>query len=179
MNYYTRCPIKWIWTADCRGFDRRVWQHSVVEIGHGIISTRDFAEKKNGLCELKRNIAEFSPRKFAFENFCLGSEHEKRAFFLGWSVYVGQWPIFYCPMILLHIMKTIWWRNVVLGIMDQCDTKIDFLNICGSVTYILWSIDFAIYHCHRLKLFVYIKKWHRLGVFVPLQALALVEIEFV
>ena len=43
------------------------------------------------------------------------------------------------------------------------------------MTYISWSIQCAFYHCHRLKLFVYIKKWCRLGVFVPLQALALVE----
>ena len=39
--------------------------------------------KKNGLCELTRNFAEFSPRKFAFENFCSRSEREKRAFLLG------------------------------------------------------------------------------------------------
>ena len=32
-----------------------------------------------------------------------------------------------------------------------------------------WSIDFALYHCHRLKLFLY-----RPGVFVPRRALALV-----
>ena len=31
-------------------------------------------------------------------------------------------------------------------------------RIYGSVTYISWSIDFAFYHCHRLKLFLYIKK---------------------
>ena len=61
------------------------------------------------------------------------------------QVYVGQWPIFYGPVILLHILETIWWRNVVLGLMDQCDTKIDLLKytLCGSVTYISWSIDFA------------------------------------
>ena len=94
-------------------------------------------------------------------------------------IHVGQWPIFYGPVILLHFLKTIWWRNVVLGIMDQCDTKIDLLNFCGSVTYISWSIDFAFCHCHRLKLFVYIKKWHRPGVFVPLSAFALVWHEWV
>ena len=44
------------------------------------------------------------------------------------QVYVGQWPIFYGPVILLHILKTVWWRNVVLGIMDQGDTKIDLLK---------------------------------------------------
>ena len=43
------------------------------------------------------------------------------------------------------------------------------------MTYISWTIQFAFYHCHRLKLFVYIKKWRRPGIFVPLQALALVE----
>ena len=39
--------------------------------------------EKNGLRELMRNLAEFSPRKFAFENFCSRSEREKRALFLG------------------------------------------------------------------------------------------------
>ena len=49
--------------------------------------------------------------------------------------------------------------------MDQCDSKIDLVKYIGSVTYISWSIDFALYHCHRLKLFfiLYIKKWRRPG----------------
>ena len=42
------------------------------------------------------------------------------------------------------------------------------------MTYISWSTDFAFYHCHQLKTFLYIKKWRRLGVFLPLRALALV-----
>ena len=45
-----------------------------------------------------------------------------------YQVYVGQWPLFYGPAILLHILKTIWWRNVVLGIMDHCDSKIDLVK---------------------------------------------------
>ena len=48
------------------------------------------------------------------------------------KIYVGQWPIFHCPLI------------------------------------------FTLYHFHRLKLFLHIKKWHRPGVFVSLRALALV-----
>ena len=94
-------------------------------------------------------------------------------------------------------------------------------SICRSVTYILWSSDFASYlgdylmekRCTldngslwlkdrpckiyvgqwpifhgplilpyiivRLILFLYIKKWHRLGVFVPLRALALVNSSYV
>ena len=47
------------------------------------------------------------------------------------KIYVGQWPIFHDPLILLHIIV-------------------------------------------RLELFLYIKKWHRRGVFEPLRALALV-----
>ena len=44
------------------------------------------------------------------------------------QIYVGQWPIFYGPVILLHILRTIWWRNIEFGIMDQCDTKIDLVK---------------------------------------------------
>ena len=40
-----------------------------------------------------------------------------------------DWPIFYGTVILLHVLKTFWWRNVVLGIMDQCHTKIDLVKI--------------------------------------------------
>ena len=54
--------------------------------------------------------------------------------------------------------------------------RLTSLNTCGSVTYIPWSIDFALYHCHRLKLFVYIKKRRQPGVFMPLRALALVNV---
>ena len=37
--------------------------------------------------------------------------------------------------------------NIIVGIMDQCDTKIDIIktSICRSVTFILWSNDFASY----------------------------------
>ena len=118
-------------------------------------------------------------------------------------------------MILLNIFKIIWWMNIIVGIMDQCDTYIDLTKYM-SVTYIVWSSNFASYledylmekRCIwdngsvwlkdrpskiyvgqwpifrgplilpciivRLKLFLYIKKWHRPGVFVPLRALALV-----
>ena len=44
------------------------------------------------------------------------------------------------------------------------------------MTYISCSIDFALYHCHRLKLFLYIQKWRRPGVFVSLRALAAVVV---
>ena len=40
------------------------------------------------------------------------------------TIYVGQWPIFHGPVILLYILKTIWWTNVMIGIWDPCDAKI-------------------------------------------------------
>ena len=91
-----------------------------------------------------------------------------------YQVYVGQWPIFYGLAILLHILKTIWRRNVVLGIMDQCDSKIDLVKY-------MWASDlyFMVQWFYLIslsdKLFLYIKKWHCQGVFVPLRALALVK----
>ena len=50
-------------------------------------------------------------------------------------LYVGQWPIhvFCGPVILLNIL-TVWWRNIILGIIDECDTKI------GLISYI-WVSD--------------------------------------
>ena len=48
------------------------------------------------------------------------------------KVYVGQWPIFLGPAILLNILKAIWWRNVILGIKDQCNTKIDLIKYVGQ-----------------------------------------------
>ena len=46
---------------------------------------------------------------------------------------------------LPYIFKSILWMNVICGIMDKWDTKIDFIMVCKSVTYISWSIDFAYY----------------------------------
>ena len=57
----------------------------------------------------------------------------------------SMWPLFHGPVILLNIFKIIWWMNIIVGIMDQCDTQIDLPRTCRSVTYILWSSDFASY----------------------------------
>ena len=53
--------------------------------------------------------------------------------------------IFHGLVILLNIFKFIWWVNMIVGILDQCDTKTESSSICRSVTYILWSIDFVPY----------------------------------
>ena len=90
------------------------------------------------------------------------------------QVYVGQWPIFYGPVILLFIWKTIWWRNIVFEIMDQCDPKIDhvkYMWVSGLYFMVHW---FCLISCHTLKLFLYSKNWCQPGVFMPLWALALV-----
>ena len=41
------------------------------------------------------------------------------------SKYKSTWPIFHGLVILLNIFKIIWWMNIIVGIMDQCDTYID------------------------------------------------------
>ena len=48
------------------------------------------------------------------------------------KIYVGQWPIFHGPVILPYICKTIWWMQIILDIMDQCDTKIDHTKYRGQ-----------------------------------------------
>ena len=40
------------------------------------------------------------------------------------AIYIGQWPIFHGPVILCCILKTIWWANVIIEILDPCDAKI-------------------------------------------------------
>ena len=46
------------------------------------------------------------------------------------QIYLGQWHIFHGPVILLNTsLNTVWWRNVILLIMNQFDTKIDLISI--------------------------------------------------
>ena len=52
------------------------------------------------------------------------------------KTYIGQWPIFRSQAVLLNILKTFWWMNVILCIMDQCDTKIDLIKYM-QVSYLL------------------------------------------
>ena len=93
-----------------------------------------------------------------------------------YQVYVGQWPIFYGPAILLNSLKTVWWRNVVLGIMDHCDSKIDLVKYMWVSDLYFMVHWFYLISLSDLNYFLYIKKWHQPRVFVPLQALAVVYI---
>ena len=45
------------------------------------------------------------------------------------SKYKSTWPVFYGLVILLNIFKIIWWMNIIVGIMDQCDTYIDLTKV--------------------------------------------------
>ena len=42
--------------------------------------------------------------------------------------YRSTWPIFHGLVILLNIFKIIWWMNIIVGILDQCDTKTDLIK---------------------------------------------------
>ena len=55
------------------------------------------------------------------------------------KIYAGQWPIFHGPVILLNILKTVWWRNIIFGIMDQCDTKVGLIKQ-------MWVSDLILSH---------------------------------
>ena len=44
------------------------------------------------------------------------------------KIYVGQWPIFYGPVILPYILKPIWRMKVILETMGQCDLNIDLIK---------------------------------------------------
>ena len=37
-------------------------------------------------------------------------------------------PVFYGPAILLHVLKAIYSRKVVLGMIDQCHSEIELVN---------------------------------------------------
>ena len=41
------------------------------------------------------------------------------------SKYKSTWPIFHGLVVLLNIFKVIWWMNIIVGIMDRCDTYIN------------------------------------------------------
>ena len=41
------------------------------------------------------------------------------------KIYIGQWPIF---GLISWRLFDIWWMNIILGIMDQCDTMIDLIK---------------------------------------------------
>ena len=38
--------------------------------------------------------------------------------------YRSTWPIFHCLVILLNSFNIIWWMNIIVVVMDQCDTEI-------------------------------------------------------
>ena len=83
-------------------------------------------------------IMDQSDTKVGLMKYCLMEEchtwNNGSIWHKGWphEIYVGQWPIFHGTVTLLNILKTIWWRYVILGIMDQCDTKIDLIKYEGQ-----------------------------------------------
>ena len=66
------------------------------------------------------------------------------------KMYVRQWSTFYGPLIPTYVLKTFWWKNVVLKILIQCDIKFDLKYICRTVTYISCYSDSALYFQYYL-----------------------------
>ena len=59
---------------------------------------------------------------------------------LNWNIYVGQWPTFHGQVILPYILKTIWWTNVIIGILDPCDAKVYHIK-CMWVSYLHFVVQ--------------------------------------
>ena len=56
--------------------------------------------------------------------------------------YLGQWPLFYGPVIFFYIFQIIWWKNVILVWHNDWPKNI-YIYICRSVTHISQSTDFV------------------------------------
>ena len=83
------------------------------------------------------------------------------------TIYVGQWPMFHAPVVLPYILKTIWWTNVIIGILDPCDVKINHIK-CKWVS----DLHFVVlWFWHILKTF-----WWR---YIGLKLLIPCDIKFV
>ena len=92
-----------------------------------------------------------------------------------YQVHIGQWPIFYDPAIFASYLeeylmeKRCTWDNGSVWLKDRpCKIYVCQRPIFHGPLILPYIIV-------RFKLFLYIKKWHRSGVFVPLQTLALVN----
>ena len=59
------------------------------------------------------------------------------------SKYKSTWPLFHGLVILLNIFKIIWWMNIIVGRMVSVTHSLTLSSIYRSVTYILWSSNFA------------------------------------
>ena len=61
---------------------------------------------------------------------------------LNWS-YIRCRPVTYIlwSSDFVYIVKTIWWTNVINGILDPCNAKIHHIKCMWIVTYISWSSD--------------------------------------
>ena len=44
------------------------------------------------------------------------------------NIYRSTLPIFHGLVILLDILKIIWWQNILVGIVDQYDAKINLIK---------------------------------------------------
>ena len=76
------------------------------------------------------------------------------------TIYEGQCLIFHGPVILPYILKTIWWTNVIIGILDPCDAKIYHIK-CMWVRYLPFMVQWLCLISWRLfdGLMLYWRYW--------------------
>ena len=94
------------------------------------------------------------------------------------AVYVGQWPIFQCPVILSCILKTTcrWWANVIIGILGPCDEMI-YLIKCMLVSDLHFMVQwFCLMHWRRFdRGMLYWNYWFRVTLTLTFKWLLLCE----
>ena len=74
------------------------------------------------------------------------------------------WPSFHAPAILLYILKTISWINLILGILVLCDTMIDIIiNVDHLDLYFmvqwLWPYILNVIWCMNIIIWDYESVW--------------------
>ena len=118
---------QWFWVMSWRLFD--VWT-SYFWI-KGQYNLMFDLKIKVGLCDLYFRVqllCLISPRLFdAWVSFFSDNETVWPKLWPQ-SKYKSTWPIFHGLVILLNTFKIIWWVNIKVGIMDQCDTYIDLIK---------------------------------------------------
>ena len=77
--------------------------------------------------------------------------------------YIGHRSIFYGPAILLHVLKIIYSRKVVFGMIDQCYSETDLVNYVW-VSDLYFTVHwFCLFSLSLTLKYFRIKKWRRLG----------------
>ena len=77
-----------------------------------------------------------------------------------WPEFIYKVPIFHGPVIWHYILKTIWWTNAIIGILDPCDAKIYHIK-CMWISHLHFIVQWFFLISWRLLdgLILYWRYW--------------------